>query len=101
MLTLKVEVTSGLHAGARWTFDHGIVTLGGDANSEVFLCDEGIPEQCMRLRIFGNRITFEDMAADVRYLGQAGKSTNRTFTNSAKGNWKATTSAVTFEPSCT
>lgn len=79
MLTLKIEVTSGLHAGAQWTFDHGIVTLGGDANSEVFLCDEGIPEQCMRLRIFGNRITFEDMAADVRYLGQAGKSTNRTL----------------------
>lgn len=79
MLTLKIEVTSGLHAGARWTFDHGIVTLGGHANSEVFLCDEGIPDKCMRLRIFGNRITFEDMAAEVRYLGQAGKAVNRTL----------------------
>lgn len=79
MLTLNIEVTSGLHAGARWKFDHGLVTLGGDANSEVFLCDEGIPEQCMKLRIFGNRITFEEMAAEVRYLGQAGKSANRTL----------------------
>lgn len=79
MLTLSIEVTSGLHAGAKWTFDRGIVTLGGNANSEVFLCDEGIPDQCMKIRIFGNRITFEEIAAEVRYLGQAGKSTNRTL----------------------
>ncbi len=79
MLTLQIEVTSGLHAGARWTFDHGMITVGGNANSEVFLCDEGIPDQCIKLRIFGNRITLEDLNADVRYLGQSGKSSNRTL----------------------
>ncbi len=37
MLALNIEVTSGLHAGAKWKFNHGIVTLGGNANSRFFL----------------------------------------------------------------
>jgi hypothetical protein len=77
MLALNIEVTSGLHAGAKWKFNHGIVTLGGNANSEVFLCDDGIPDQCLKLRVHGNRITFEEISSDVRFLGQAGKTPSR------------------------
>lgn len=79
MIGLTIEVSSGLHAGARWKFNNGLVTLGGNANSEVFLCDDGIPDQCMKMRIFGNRVSLEELASEVRHLGQVGKTPSRTL----------------------
>jgi hypothetical protein len=77
MLALSIEVTSGLHAGAKWKFGNGVVTLGGNANSEVFLCDDGIPDQCLKLKVSGNKVTFEEISGEIRFLGQLGKVPSR------------------------
>lgn len=79
MIKVNVEVLSGLHAGAEWSFSGGEITIGGNANCSVFLCDQGLPDFCLTLKLIGNRVLLKqvdegkvlDQNADLR--GKLGK----------------------------
>lgn len=61
MINVKIEVLSGLHSGANWCFSGGEVSVGGSPECSVFLCDEVLPDFCIRLKIIGNRVLLKDV----------------------------------------
>lgn len=61
MIKVNIEVLSGLHAGAEWSFSSGEITIGGNANCSVFLCDQGLPDFCLTLKLIGNRVLLKQV----------------------------------------
>jgi hypothetical protein len=57
MNLIQVEILSGLHKGASWEFTSGEISIGGSPNCSVFLCDEHLPDQCLHLKMIGNRVS--------------------------------------------
>lgn len=70
MIRVKVEVTSGLHAGAVWEFSNGEVTIGGSADCSVFLCDQELPDYCIKLKIIGNRVLLRHIASGMQGISE-------------------------------
>ena len=63
MIKLCVKVLTGVHEGADWLFTSGLVSIGGSAESSVFLCDENIPDQLLALKVIGNRVLVVNLDA--------------------------------------
>lgn len=77
MINVKIEILSGLHSGASWVFSSGDVSIGGNSQCSVFLCDEDLPDFCIQLRIIGNRILLKEvnpgLAGADELVGREGK----------------------------
>lgn len=70
MINVKVDVLSGLHAGASWVFSSGDVSIGGNSQCSVFLCDQALPDFCLRLRVIGNRVLLKEVNSGLEGAGE-------------------------------
>lgn len=61
MISVRIEVLSGLHSGASWAFGNGEVSVGGNSQCSVFLCDEVVPDFFIRLKVIGNRVLLQEV----------------------------------------
>lgn len=61
MINVKIDVLSGLHAGASWVFNNGEISVGGNPQCSVFLCDQDLPDFCVRLKVIGNRVLLREV----------------------------------------
>lgn len=77
MISIKIEVMSGLHSGANWAFGNGEISIGGNSQCSVFLCDEVLPDFCLRLKVIGNRVLLKEVNPGLQgaaeLVGREGK----------------------------
>ena len=77
MINVKIEVLSGLHSGANWTFGSGEISIGGNSQCSVFLCDEVLPDFCVQLKVIGNRVLLKEVNPALQgadeLIGREGK----------------------------
>ncbi len=77
MINIKIEVLTGLHSGATWEFNGGEVSVGGSSMCSVFLCDQVLPDSCLKLKIIGNRVLLVGVNAELEgaseLIGREGK----------------------------
>lgn len=66
MIYLRIKAKSGLHAGATWTLSNGVVALGANTHSDVFLCDPDIPNTLVSLKKNGRKYVVESLHDEVR-----------------------------------
>ncbi len=66
MIKVKVDVLTGLHAGANWEFNSGTVTIGGSSDCSVFLCDAGLPDYCLCLKFYSNKLMLDTVDSSLR-----------------------------------
>ncbi|NJM31689.1 MAG: hypothetical protein HC848_00820 [Limnobacter sp.] len=68
MTHLQVHAKSGLHAGATWSLEQTFVFVGSNPNSEVFLCDSGVPDRLLALRRSGRKYIIDSLHDDARLV---------------------------------
>lgn len=64
MINLNVKVLSGLHTGAKWKYSDGSISIGGSSMSDIFLCDDGLPDKLLTLTFAQNKLLISD-ASDL------------------------------------
>lgn len=60
MISLNVKVLSGLHTGAKWKYNDGSISIGGSSLSDIFLCDDGLPDKLITLTFAQNKLLISD-----------------------------------------
>lgn len=77
MIKIRIDVLTGLHAGANWEFNTGTVTIGGSSDCGVFLCDAGLPDYCLILKIVANKVLLDlvdsRLQGDEEIVGREGR----------------------------
>jgi hypothetical protein len=65
MISVTIEALSGLHVGAKWSFNGGEFSIGGSSACSVFICDEGFPEVFLVMKILGRRVMIDSSSSGV------------------------------------